>query len=192
LAAAWALASAAGCGSPGPASRAPAPARATVAAAAPAPELPFPDEAPEPLAPSAAGAPEVTIKLLVDASRKAHVFWGRKDLGLAPLEIRRPRGSGPLDLLVSAPGFLPLHTRAFTERNDTLSLRLYDEEGARGLLGHPIATVDSAVTPAGNKLDGAHVGVVGPRRRNDPGSPILSSPRVGSPGRAKTDSDRAH
>jgi hypothetical protein len=77
----------------------------------------------------------VSIKLVADARRQAHVFWGRKDLGLAPLEVTRPRGSGPLDLLVVAPGTLPLHTRVFTDRSETLALRLYSEKEATGLLG---------------------------------------------------------
>jgi len=117
-----------------------------VPAATPAPagpEAPLPDEAPEPAAPATTDGPQVTLKLLADANRKAHVFWGRKDLGVAPLEIRRPRGSGPLDLLFVAPGYLPLHTRAFTDHDETLSVRLYDEEAASGLLGHPIRNVDS-------------------------------------------------
>jgi hypothetical protein len=138
LFAAIAMAIAVGCGSPGPSSRAPEPARAVVPAPSPEADLALPDEAPERAAPGAAGGPEVTIKLLADANRKAHVFWGRKDLGVAPLEIRRPRGSGPLDLLFVAPGFLPLHTRAFTDHDETLSVRLYDEEAASSLLGHPI------------------------------------------------------
>lgn len=99
-------------------------------------EAPLPDEQPEPLTPDPSRG-EVTIKLLADGNRKAHVFWGRKDFGAAPLEIRRPRGSGPLDLLVLAPGALPLHTRVFTDHDETLSLRLYDQEAARGLLGYP-------------------------------------------------------
>ena len=126
----------------GPANRSPTPvareAQREAARGAAAPELPFPDEAPEPVVSGSAAGPQVTLKLLADANRKAHVFWGRKDLGLAPLEIRRPRGSGPLDLLVVAPGFLPLHTRVFTDHDETLSVRLYDEEAAGGLLGHPI------------------------------------------------------
>jgi hypothetical protein len=128
-----------GCGaanrSPGP----PAPtARREATPAAPAPDLPLPDEGPEPVVSGSADGPQVTVKLLVDANHKAHVFWGRKDLGVAPLEIRRPRGSGPLDLLFVAPGFLPLHTRAFTDHDETLSVRLYDEDAAGSLLGHPI------------------------------------------------------
>jgi hypothetical protein len=78
----------------------------------------------------------VTIKLFAEPSRKARVFWGRKDLGLAPLELTRPRGSGPLDLLVVAPGALPLHTRVFTDRDDKLSLRLVPDGDAPSLLGY--------------------------------------------------------
>src|SRR5204862_4615302 len=76
------------------------------------------------------------IKLVADQARKARVFWGRKDLGLAPLEITRPRGSGPLDLIVVAPGALTLHTRVFTDRDDKLALRLYGQSDAPNLLGY--------------------------------------------------------
>jgi hypothetical protein len=87
---------------------------------------------------AATGTPaRVTIKLVVDARWKAHVFWGRKDLGLAPLEIQRPRGSGPLDLLIVAEQALPLHTRVFTDRDNSLAVRLYGENDAPGLLGYP-------------------------------------------------------
>jgi nucleoid-associated protein YgaU len=87
-----------------------------------------------------ADAGTVTIKLVADARRQARVLWGRKDLGVAPLEIVRPRGSGPLDLIVQAPGYLPLHTRVFTDRDDTLSLRLYTDGEAAGLPGYSPAT----------------------------------------------------
>jgi hypothetical protein len=86
----------------------------------------------------AAGTPDrVTIKLVVDARWKAHVFWGRKDLGVAPLEFQRPRGSGPVDLLIVADQALPLHTRVFTDRDNSLAVRLYGENDAAGLLGYP-------------------------------------------------------
>jgi hypothetical protein len=141
---------AAGCGAPGRSPRPPAP-EAPGSAPPAAPALPLPDEGPEPAAPGSTGGPEVTLKLLVVANRKAHVFWGRKDLGVAPLEIHRPRGSGPLDLLVAAPGFLPLHTRLFTDHDDTLAVRLYDEDAASSLLGHPIGSGESGV-----KIDSTH------------------------------------
>lgn len=126
----------AGCGASPRAPVAPA-SEPSSAVRPPAVDLPLDDEAPERSSP-VTGGPEVAIKLVVDAGKQAHVFWGRKDLGVAPLEIRRPRGSGPLDLTVTAAGFLPLHTRAYTEHDETLSLRLYDAESARGLLGYPV------------------------------------------------------
>jgi hypothetical protein len=98
---------------------------------------PSDDEEPEAAAPMPGSAGQVTIKLLADPRRQAHVFWGRRDLGIAPLELRRPRSSGPLDLLVMADGALPLHTRVYTDRDNTLSLRLYGPGNLSGLLGFP-------------------------------------------------------
>jgi len=60
----------------------------------------------------------------------------RSDFGIKALELQRPRGSGPLDLVVVAPGALPLHTRVFTDRDDKLGLRLYAESEAPSLLGY--------------------------------------------------------
>lgn len=88
----------------------------------------------------------VTIKLLADPKRQAHVTWGRKDLGIAPLEIVRPRGSAPLDLTIQAPGCLPLHTRAFTDRDDTLSLHLYGEREGGALPGYSPTEIKAPTT----------------------------------------------
>jgi hypothetical protein len=105
----------------------------------------------------------VKIKVIVDARRQAHVVWGRKDFGVAPLEIERPRNSGPLDLIVVAPGYLPLHARALTDRDDVLSLRLYSAAEAPQLLGYRADAVPapqsgsmaSAISPQ-NKGENAH------------------------------------
>jgi len=78
----------------------------------------------------------VTITLSVDPPKRARVLWGAKDLGLAPLEIRRPRGSGPLDLELRAPGFLTWHTRAFTDRNERIAIRMLPEAEAPRVLGY--------------------------------------------------------
>ena len=85
----------------------------------------------------------VTIHVLVEPPQRGHVIWGAKDFGLGPVDIRRPRGSGPLDLLVRAPGYLTLHTRAFTDRDNTLSVRLVPEDEAARFPGYqaPAATV---------------------------------------------------
>ena len=110
--------------------------------------IPLPDDLePAPAVDDRPDAGTVTIKLLADARRQAHVTWGRKDLGVAPLEIVRPRGSGPLDLTVQAPGCLPLHTRVFTDRDDTLSLRLYSERDAIALPGYSPAAAPTPSSP---------------------------------------------
>jgi len=133
-----------------------APAAATGPAAAPV--APPPDdlvvEPPE----SNPTSETVSIKLTADPARKARVFWGRKDLGLAPLELKRPRGSGPVDLVVVAPGALTLHTRAYTDRDDKLALRLYAEKEGPGLLGyHATPETTPKVGPdAGKRSAGRH------------------------------------
>jgi hypothetical protein len=79
----------------------------------------------------------VTLKLWVSPVT-AEVIWGAKRLGTAgrePLEIERPRGSGPLDLVVRAAGYLPYHTRLYTDRDDTLTVRLVSPANASSLLG---------------------------------------------------------
>jgi hypothetical protein len=129
------------------------PAPAAVATAAP-PSAAAPDElfaeAPE----SNPTSETVTIKLVADPARKAHVFWGRKDLGFAPLELQRPRGTGPLDLIVVTPGALTLHTRVFTDRDDRLALRFYAATDAPTLLGYH-ADDDPALKPPQNPAENA-------------------------------------
>ena len=87
------------------------------------------------------GSDTVKIKVLGAEKRQAHVLWGRKDFGVAPLEIERPRNSGPLDLVVIAPGYLPYHARAFTDRDDIISFRLYSAAEAPQLLGYRASEV---------------------------------------------------
>ena len=115
-------------------------------AKAPPPGPRYDDLDPAPIDDRADGG-TVKIKLVADARRQAHVLWGRKDLGVAPLELTRPRGSAPLDLTIQAPDCLPLHTRVFTDRDDTLSLRLYTDREASALPGYS-PTVNKAPTTA--------------------------------------------
>lgn len=111
----------------------------------------------------------VRIKVIVDARRQAHVVWGRKDFGLAPLEIERPRDSGPLDLVVVAPGYLPLHARALTDRDDVLTLRLYAAAEAPQLLGYrPEAAAASE--------SGSSTSPISPRNKGENAHPRLGSP----------------
>jgi len=98
----------------------------------------------------------VTIHVLIEPPQRAHVIWGAKDYGLGPLDIRRPRGSGPLDLLIRAPGYLTLHTRAFTERNSTLSVHLVPEAEAARFPGYqaPAPTVTARSSTAATSRPG--------------------------------------
>lgn len=82
------------------------------------------------------GSETVTIRVVVDPPKRARVFWGPKDLGMSPLEIRRPRGSGPVDLILRAPGYLTVHTRAFTDRDDRVTVHLIPETEAPRMLGY--------------------------------------------------------
>jgi hypothetical protein len=86
----------------------------------------------------------VKVKVVVDQRRQAHVLWGRKDFGVAPLEVERPRNSGPLDLVMIAPGYLPYHARAFTDRDDLISVHLYAATDAPQLLGYRASDVPGA------------------------------------------------
>jgi hypothetical protein len=92
-------------------------------------------------------APKVRLSLTV-LPVDAEVQWGRKKLGVAgrkPLQLERARNSGPLDVVIRANGFLPYHTRLFTDRDDTLTVRLVRPADARSLLGwKPAARTGSA------------------------------------------------
>lgn len=81
----------------------------------------------------------VKIRLNVGPPVDAVVFWGGKKLGTAgkkTLELERPRGSGPLDVVIRAAGFLPYHTRLLTDRDDKVSVRLIRPEEAPSVLGY--------------------------------------------------------
>lgn len=94
----------------------------------------------------------VTLKLWVVPAQGAEVFWGAKRLGKVdkpPFEIERPRRSGPMDLIVRAPGYLPYHTRLFTDRDDRLTIRLVRPQDSGGMLG----ARRMGATPGGASVD---------------------------------------
>jgi hypothetical protein len=63
-------------------------------------------------------SPNIKLTFRTFPPRRASVMWGGKRLGFTdrgrPLVIERPRDSGPLDVVVRAPGYLPVHARAYT------------------------------------------------------------------------------
>jgi hypothetical protein len=83
----------------------------------------------------------VTLRLTVTPQAKALVMWGGKQVaklgpGSMDAEIVRPRGSGPVDLEIKAEGYLPYHTRLYSDRSEKLNARLYRPEEAPSLFGY--------------------------------------------------------
>ena len=83
---------------------------------------------------------KVHITLQTVPPRKAVVKWGSKNLGMIPvprpLVVVRPRDSGPLDLAISAAGFLPVHTRAYTFSDSRVAIKLTPVSEKNTLFGY--------------------------------------------------------
>jgi hypothetical protein len=110
----------------------------------PAASQPVAPAAPEaPSAPVDAGAPlspNVRVKFGTYPPRRASVTWGGKRLGFAdrgkPLIVERPRDSGPLDVVIRAPGYLPVYTRAYTFNDSTVEVRITPVDKKDTLYGY--------------------------------------------------------
>ena len=96
------------------------------------------------------------IKIIVhsrgtEKNEKVFVFWGRKKLGETPVTLERPRDSGPVDLVVRSEGYFPVHTRAYTFRNDVVYVKLTKLEERMSLFG---AKHEANEPPPGSTPDG--------------------------------------
>lgn len=82
----------------------------------------------------------VRIVFKVYPPTKATVTWGKKKLGLIKpresLVIQRPRDSGPMDVVVRAEGCLPVHTRAYTFTDSTVSVKVTPLEMKNTIYGY--------------------------------------------------------
>jgi hypothetical protein len=82
----------------------------------------------------------VHITIQTVPPRKASVKWGQKNLGFIPaprpLVVERPRDSGPLDVVIRANGFLPVHTRAYTFSDSRISVKLTPPTEKNTLFGY--------------------------------------------------------
>jgi hypothetical protein len=79
---------------------------------------------------------QVTLFVTTQPRVKAKVMWGRKNLGVTPLHLQRPRDSGPLDLIIVAEGYVPVHTRMYTFADDKLAVRLTKVDEKKALFGY--------------------------------------------------------
>lgn len=79
-----------------------------------------------------------TVKLTFTTAPRvsARVYYGKKELGTTPFSVDWPRDSGPVDVVVRAHGYLPVNTRAYTFRDDDVSVKLTRMAEAHELLGY--------------------------------------------------------
>ena len=67
-------------------------------------------------------------------------MWGSKRLGFidrgAPLVVERPRDSGPLDVVIRARDYLPVHTRAYTFNDSAIDVRITPVEKKDTIYGY--------------------------------------------------------
>ena len=106
-----------------------------------------------------AGAPaelsnKVKIVIQTVPPEKAKVSWGKKPIGLIkgknkPLIIERPRDSGPMDVVIRADGYVPVHTRAYTFTDFKLYVKLTKIEEKKSLFGYREALPDAGAPEAG-------------------------------------------
>jgi hypothetical protein len=88
------------------------------------------------------------IEFTTNPSGDATVTWGKKKIGTIarrrPLVLTRPRDSGPMDVVVKAEGFLPVHTRAHTFGDNKVIVKLTAIDQQSTLLGYR-APLDAGV-----------------------------------------------
>ena len=112
----------------------------------------------EPANPDGGSPPDqadvVHILIQTVPPRKAVVRWGKRTLGVIPtprpLVVVRPRDSGPLDLVIRAAGFLPVHTRAYTFSDSRVAVKLTPPSEKSKLFGYreePPPAIDGGVPP---------------------------------------------
>jgi hypothetical protein len=107
-------------------------------------------------APSPDGGLSPNVKVVIQTipPEKAKVSWGKKPLGLIkgknkPLILDRPRDSGPMDLVIRADGYVPVHTRAYTFTDFKLYVKLTPIEEKKSLFGYREALPDAGAPEAG-------------------------------------------
>lgn len=85
-------------------------------------------------------SPNVKLTFRTFPPRRASVHWGAKRLGFTdrgrPLVIERPRDSGPLDVVVRAQGYLPVHARAYTFDDANIDVRITPVEKKDTIYGY--------------------------------------------------------
>jgi hypothetical protein len=124
------------------------------ATGAPPPPAPATPANPDGGLPGAAPSPRVKVIFQTVPPEKAFVKWGKKTLGAIrgpkkPLIVERPRDSGPMDVVIRAQGFLPVHTRAYTFTDNRVNVKLTPLEEKKTLLGYREELPDAGAPDGG-------------------------------------------
>jgi hypothetical protein len=98
-------------------------------------------------------SPNVKLTFRTFPPRRATVMWGNKRLGFIdrgkPLVIERVRDSGPLDVVVRSPGYLPVHARAYTFNDSTIDVKITPVEKKDTIYGYqqPLGDAGAPLVP---------------------------------------------
>jgi hypothetical protein len=141
------------------------------------------------------GREAITLSIRSLGKVPTRVTWGRRLLGETPLVLKWPRDSGPVDIVVKAQGYVPVHTRLYTFADDRVVVKLVDDEGKKTVFGYkreapPPAAAASAPgspLPLGAAPQAAASGAVAAPQGTAPSGaapPISAPPGAASQGSA--------
>lgn len=112
----------------------------------------------------------------------AKVLWGRRLLGETPLNLQWPADSGPVDIVVQAPGHVPVHTRLYTFANEKVVVKLVDDEGKKKLFGYKRELTPAAATPAAPGVAAPGAAAPGTAAPSPPvATPAAATPAAATP-----------
>jgi hypothetical protein len=104
--------------------------------------------------PQEAAKETVTLRFRTTPRVKARVLWGKKLLGETPLTLKWPRDSGPLDVVIRARDYLPVHTRVYTFSDDSVHVKLVREADKKSVFGYREPPPPPPAPPDGGVPDG--------------------------------------
>lgn len=109
----------------------------------------------------------------------AKVYYGKKLLGTTPFTVQWKHDTGPVDVVVRAPGYLPVNTRAYTFRDEEVAVELTRPSDASKLLGYrkKIEAVPEDEPAAGEETVVAPAGAAGPATPTAVPRPIPRAPQ---------------
>lgn len=92
-------------------------------------------------------SPNVKVTFRTFPARRASVMWGSKRLGRIdrgrPLVVERLRDSGPLDVVVRADGYIPVHVRAYTFNDGFVDVKMTPIDKKDTLYGYQQPLADA-------------------------------------------------